>query len=72
VALSPDARWLATGDEKGRLRLWDLRTGEQMGDRDVYGAVVSALAFSPDGRHLAVLLSDERLLVVRIDEPESE
>lgn len=53
---SPDGRWLAHADKRGRLSLLDLKTGvnrmldeSPYGDDDAYGDV----AWSADGRHLA-------------------
>lgn len=61
-AFSADASWLATGDQTGTLRLWDLRrlhavtrAGlplEPSGERSP-GEPVAVLAFSADGRWLA-------------------
>lgn len=66
VALGPNGRRVATGDEKGQIRLWDVARNEQVGGRQIYGAVVQSIAFSPDGRLVAVGLSDDRLLVFRV------
>jgi WD40 repeat protein len=64
---SADGRHLATGDRVGRVVIWDVAAGRQVGSveaptlytwdgvqriRSIGG--VRALAFSPDGRHLAV------------------
>jgi WD40 repeat protein len=51
VAFSPDGRWVATGSDDHTVRLWDLRTGEQVGltELDTHPKAVS---FSPDGRSL--------------------
>src|SRR5205823_1166693 len=64
---SPDGRHLATGDRVGHVVVWDAATGRQLAaveaptlytwdgvqrNRSIGG--VRALAFSPDGRHLAV------------------
>jgi WD40 repeat protein/tRNA A-37 threonylcarbamoyl transferase component Bud32 len=49
VAFSPDGRWAVSGDEKGTVRFWDLRTGEQVRRLTDHRRQVQALAFSPDG-----------------------
>jgi WD40 repeat protein len=55
AALAPDGQTLAAAGSDGRVRLWDLATGRAT-QRLEPGPVgeVAALAFSPDGRHLAV------------------
>jgi Protein kinase domain/Anaphase-promoting complex subunit 4 WD40 domain/WD domain, G-beta repeat len=55
VALSPDARTLATGDlYGGRTSLWDVATGQRIITVTEPGSQgVAAVAFSPDGRTLA-------------------
>ncbi len=69
IAFSPDGRSLASGAgtwlerRPGEVQLWDVATGRP-GVRPALGqsAVVYALAFRPDGRHLAVAWS-QRLTV---------
>lgn len=57
LAVSPDGIVLATGDEQGYLRLWDVDTGTKVGE---YRSemVIQSLAFSRDGKKLAVGLWD--------------
>ncbi len=62
MAFSPRGEQLAIGDEKGFLRLMSASSGELLVQRDVK-AVVSALAYSPDGVRLAGALADERVLI---------
>jgi WD40 repeat protein len=65
-AFSADGRHLATGDRVGHIVVWDAATGRQVGSVEAPGLYtwdgvqrirsiggVRALAFSPDGRHLA-------------------
>jgi WD40 repeat protein len=55
VAFSPDGKTLAIGDRDGTVRLWDLVTGQPIGDPfNSKGGAVGSVAFSPDGKTLAV------------------
>lgn len=62
VALSPDGKTLATGEEGGVIRLWETRLRRERGRLEgVHRARVSALAFAPDGRTLAAGDKDSRV-----------
>jgi WD40 repeat protein len=52
LAFSPDGKWLASGGSDGAFRLWALGTGREHFHHRGMG-IVSAIAFSPDGRQLA-------------------
>jgi hypothetical protein len=56
-ALSPDGRWLATGNWHGRgAKVWDAQTGEEMHAFDLREPEAEGAlpAFSPDGRWLVI------------------
>jgi WD40 repeat protein len=58
IRFSPDGRLVATGGEHDhRVRLWDIVAGQRVLDR-THSAGSLRLAFSPDGRHLAVAEAD--------------
>ena len=58
IAISPDGRTLATGDEGRMIRLWDIPSGRQLAFWEAHDAEVTAVAFSPDGRTLATGCDD--------------
>ncbi len=51
VSFSPDGRRCASGSWDGTFRLWNLESGREIG-RFTGHARASAVAFSPDGRHI--------------------
>ena len=48
VAVSADARWAATGDEAGRIRIWELMSGKTTQSFAVHQGAVTGVDFSPD------------------------
>jgi RNA polymerase sigma factor (sigma-70 family) len=54
AAFSPDSRLLATGGRDNSVHLWDLSNGQQIRVFPGHVGWVLAVAFSPDGRTLAV------------------
>ncbi|MCB0154785.1 MAG: PD40 domain-containing protein, partial [Anaerolineae bacterium] len=71
VALSPGRHLLATGSQDGLVRLWDPKTGREVGDLAGHQAAITALGFSPNDGWLAT--ADEagllRLWDLTIDNP---
>lgn len=57
LAVSPDGILLATGDERGMLRIWEVDSGVLVSEFST-GMVIQSLAFSTDGRRLALGLWD--------------
>ncbi len=49
VAFSPDAQVALTGSADATARLWNARTGEEIGEPMLHGSAVAAVAFSADG-----------------------
>jgi WD40 repeat protein len=55
VAVSPDGKLLATVGGEGIVKFWDVQTNKQyLGDYSTGVPSIAALAFSPDGKTLAV------------------
>jgi WD40 repeat protein len=55
VAFSPDGRVILTGGDDCRAWLWDAATGRPMGMPMGHNKPVSAVAYAPDGRTVAVV-----------------
>jgi hypothetical protein len=61
VVYSPDGVWLATGDAKGQIHLWDAEKGEPALTFRAHGDAVKQLGFSADSR-LVFSLGNDRAL----------
>jgi WD40 repeat protein/serine/threonine protein kinase len=53
AALSPDGKFVSTGDYNGLVTTWDIQTGQAVFTLDGHTLPVRRLAYSPDGSHLA-------------------
>jgi WD40 repeat protein len=59
AAFSPDAKWLAGATADSHFALWDVETGKEVRKLDEYKlAALPALAWSPDGKRLALTAAD--------------
>jgi WD40 repeat protein len=56
-ALSPDAKLIASGDDFGGIRIWSVKTGEEVAYFDIDALPVD-MAFTPDSSGLIVVLGD--------------
>jgi WD40 repeat protein len=54
IAFGREGKILVTGSADGTVRLWDVATHQQIGGTLTSGGAIAAVAFSPDGRTLAV------------------
>ena len=61
AAYAPGGQLFATADFNGDLRIWDVATGLPIGDRKRLGGRTMRIAFSPDGKTLAVVGNASRL-----------
>lgn len=65
IAISPDNSLLATGDEKGMLRLWNAETGELRAELSV-GQPVQTASFSESGNSLAISQKDTTISLYKV------
>lgn len=63
LAFSPTSGYLASGDEAGHLRIWDISEGESV-IWETYPTGIQSLAFSPNGDYLAVALWDATIQIL--------
>ena len=63
LAFSPTSDYLASGDESGHLRVWNISEGESV-IWETYPTGIQALAFSPNGDYLAVALWDTTIQIL--------
>lgn len=61
---SNSTEYLASGDEKGNLRIWKIPGGESI-IWETYPTGIQALAFSPNGEYLAIALWDTTIQILR-------
>ncbi len=66
--VSPDGRWIASGDTTGSIYLWNMETGMLARSFNAHhDKPVFDVAFSPDGRYLASGGWDDRLQLWSLD-----
>jgi len=53
VSVSPDGKWIVTGEDEGAVRLWATSPLRQIAILGRHGARVKSVAFAPDGKTVA-------------------
>jgi len=74
IACSPDRKMMATGDERGTVKLWNVEAGQELIEFAKLGRTVKELEFSADGLALAALVSqfDDKDKILVFDSSERE
>jgi WD40 repeat protein len=67
LTISPDGRLLAAGDNKSRVRLWEIATGREIGDYNWGIGIIGGVAFAPNGATAAAAGSGKAIVVWDVD-----
>jgi len=67
VATTSDGRYVAGGTQDGTVRVWDVRSGHEIGSKRQLEGEVRDLAFSPDGTRIAAAGSGGVVRQWRVD-----
>jgi WD40 repeat protein len=68
VAFSPDGRRLASGDQNGKIVVWDLSNGTALATLQHHAERILTAAFSPDGHTLATGNSDGSIRLWNVEQ----
>jgi WD40 repeat protein len=68
MALSPDGKFLLSGDSERRIVLWDPDSGKKVREWQ-HRASFRQLLFAPDSRHLAMANDDGTIYILRLAPP---
>ncbi len=68
LTLSPDGSLLASVDEAGQVKLWQVEDGSLLAEIDGGGNVLTAVAFSPDGQLLAAAGFDRIIRIWQVSD----
>ena len=71
IAFSPDGRTIASGDQEGRLKLWDVETRNDVATIKGHTDEVSAVVFSPDGTMFASGSGDDTVKLWDVEAKET-
>lgn len=58
IAFSPDGRYIASGGDDQKVKLWEVASGKEIKTFDGHSSGIYSVAFSPDGRKLVSGSSD--------------
>jgi hypothetical protein len=63
VVFSPDGKWLASGAEDNKVRVWNIETGDCQAALEGHAAPVTCVAFLPDGTRLVSAAHDQTIRI---------
>ena len=65
MAFSPQGDIIASGSEDGTIKIWDGKTGQQIGNLVGHLKYINSVTFSRDGKSLASGSSDNTIRIWR-------
>ena len=63
ICISPDERHLVSASEDYSVRIWDLKTNQQVGDPLLHDDQLLTVVLFPDGRYIASAVSDKKIYI---------
>ena len=63
VAFHPNGKFLASGDNEGRIEVWDIFTQKSIASSREHDKDVTSLCFSPNGKILASGSKDKTIML---------
>lgn len=68
IAFSPDGKYIASGDQKGLLKIIEIRTGKEVFRKKIHNSAIQNIAFSPTRPGLIATASDDtRIRIVDLE-----
>ncbi len=72
LAISPNGKWLVSGDTDGLLQLWDVGNGQEIISKQIDNNDITQIAISPDASQIATIGYDSEIAIWSVPRLESK